>query len=74
MQFAGIIRLALSPHPLVVHVRGCDERKGALPILLCSAEREAGLGASKEMVDYWENMFKTAPEISTKGLLTAVAS
>jgi hypothetical protein len=25
------------------------------------------------MVDYWENMFATAPEIPTKGLLTAVA-
>jgi 3-oxoadipate enol-lactonase len=28
-----------------------------------------GSAASKEMVDYWENMFKTAPEIPTKGLL-----
>ena len=25
------------------------------------------------MVDFWENMFKTAPEIPTKGLLSAVA-
>jgi pimeloyl-ACP methyl ester carboxylesterase len=25
------------------------------------------------MVDYWENMFATAPEIPTKGLLTAVS-
>jgi 3-oxoadipate enol-lactonase len=32
-----------------------------------------GSVASKEMVDYWDNMFKTAPEISTKGLLTAVS-
>ena len=32
-----------------------------------------GSAASKEMVDYWENMFKTAPEIPTKGLLTAVS-
>jgi 3-oxoadipate enol-lactonase len=31
-----------------------------------------GSAASKEMVDYWENMFKTAPEIPTKGLLAAV--
>jgi pimeloyl-ACP methyl ester carboxylesterase len=33
-----------------------------------------GSAASKEMVDYWENMFATAPEIPTKGLLTAVSS
>jgi len=32
-----------------------------------------GSTASKEMVDYWENMFATAPEIPTKGLLTAVS-
>jgi len=32
-----------------------------------------GSVASKEMVDYWDNMFKTAPEISTKGLLSAVS-
>jgi pimeloyl-ACP methyl ester carboxylesterase len=31
-----------------------------------------GSVASKEMVDYWENMFKTAPEIPTRGLRTAV--
>src|ERR1700674_4362292 len=32
-----------------------------------------GSAASKEMADYWENMFATAPQIPTKGLLTAVA-
>jgi 3-oxoadipate enol-lactonase len=32
-----------------------------------------GSAASKEMVDYWENMFETAPEIPTKGLRTAVS-
>jgi pimeloyl-ACP methyl ester carboxylesterase len=32
-----------------------------------------GSAASKEMVDYWENMFATAPEIPTKGLLRAVS-
>jgi len=32
-----------------------------------------GSGASKEMVDYWENMFKMAPEIPTKGLRNAVS-
>ena len=31
-----------------------------------------GSGASKEMVEYWENMFATASEITSKGLLTAV--
>jgi 3-oxoadipate enol-lactonase len=31
-----------------------------------------GSAASKEMVDYWDNMFKTAPEIPTKGLRDAV--
>jgi 3-oxoadipate enol-lactonase len=29
-----------------------------------------GSAASKEMVDYWDNMFKTAPEIPTKGMRT----
>jgi 3-oxoadipate enol-lactonase len=39
-----------------------------------SAAQLARLGsaAPKEMVAYWENMFTTAPEIPTKGLLTAV--
>ena len=32
-----------------------------------------GSAASKEMADYWENMFATTPEIPTKGLLTAVS-
>src|ERR1700704_3913649 len=32
-----------------------------------------GSAASKAMVDYWENVFKTAPEIPTKGLRTAVS-
>ena len=32
-----------------------------------------GSAASKEMVDYWKNMFATAPEIPTKGLLTAIS-
>ena len=31
-----------------------------------------GSGASKEMVEYWENMFATASEITSKGLVTAV--
>jgi 3-oxoadipate enol-lactonase len=32
-----------------------------------------GSHASKEMIDYWANMFATAPEIPTKGLLAAVS-
>ena len=32
-----------------------------------------GSAASKEMVAYWEHMFATAPETSTKGLLSAVS-
>jgi 3-oxoadipate enol-lactonase len=31
-----------------------------------------GSAASKEMVEYWDNMFKAAPEIPTKGLRAAV--
>jgi pimeloyl-ACP methyl ester carboxylesterase len=32
-----------------------------------------GSAASKEMVDYWEHMFKTAPEVTTKGIATALS-
>src|ERR1700680_4171972 len=32
-----------------------------------------GSAASKEMVDYWENMFATAPEITKKGINTALS-
>ena len=32
-----------------------------------------GSAASKEMVDYWENMFAMTPEIPTKGMGTAVS-
>jgi pimeloyl-ACP methyl ester carboxylesterase len=32
-----------------------------------------GSAVSKEMADYWENMFATASEASTKGLLAAVS-
>ena len=32
-----------------------------------------GSHASQEMIDYWANMFATAPEIPTKGLLAAVS-
>ena len=32
-----------------------------------------GSGASKEMVDYWNQMFATAPEEGVKGLRTALS-
>ena len=32
-----------------------------------------GSAVPQEMVDYWENMFATAPEIPTKGLLSAAS-
>jgi len=41
------------------------------PAQIPQADR-LGSAASKEMVDYWANMFKTAPEASTKGLRNAV--
>lgn len=59
----------------VVHVPAAvtNERVSASGPSFAPQSARLGSGASKEMVDYWENMFKTAPEISTKGLLTAVA-
>jgi pimeloyl-ACP methyl ester carboxylesterase len=41
------------------------------PAQIPQADR-LGSAASKEMVDYWANMFKTAAEIPTKGLRNAV--
>jgi pimeloyl-ACP methyl ester carboxylesterase len=41
------------------------------PAQIPQADR-LGSAASKEMVDYWANMFKTAPEAATKGLRNAV--
>jgi pimeloyl-ACP methyl ester carboxylesterase len=32
-----------------------------------------GSAASKEMVDYWEHMFATAPEVTKKGIATALS-
>src|SRR5262249_57246918 len=57
----------------------CNVRSGA-PNASVSASRtffapqlaRLGSAASKEMVDYWEHMFATAPEIPSKGLVTAV--
>jgi pimeloyl-ACP methyl ester carboxylesterase len=41
------------------------------PAQIPQADR-LGSTASKEMVDYWANMFKTAPQAPTKGLRNAV--
>jgi 3-oxoadipate enol-lactonase len=59
----------------VVHVPVVTNAGAAAPASsVPSAAQLARLGsaASKEMVAYWENMFTTAPEIPTKGLVTAV--
>jgi pimeloyl-ACP methyl ester carboxylesterase len=32
-----------------------------------------GSAASKEMIDYWENMFQTAPEVTKQGIGTALS-
>jgi len=59
----------------VVHVATADPNRSIPATGTAFAPQLARLGsaASKEMVDYWENMFATAPEIPTKGLLAAVA-
>jgi 3-oxoadipate enol-lactonase len=59
----------------VVHVPSptTNARGSASGTSFAPQRERLGSAASKEMVDYWENMFKTAPEIPTKGLLAAVA-
>jgi len=59
----------------IVHVPSPVTSTGGPATATSFAPQRARLGsaASKEMVDYWENMFATAPEIPTKGLLAAVA-
>jgi pimeloyl-ACP methyl ester carboxylesterase len=59
----------------VVHVPAAvtNERAAASGRFFAPQSARLGSAAPKEMVDYWENMFATAPEVSTKGLLTAVA-
>jgi 3-oxoadipate enol-lactonase len=59
----------------VVHVPAAvtNERVAASGNSFAPQNARLGSAASKEMVDYWENMFATAPEIATKGLLSAVA-
>jgi 3-oxoadipate enol-lactonase len=61
----------------VVHVPSVGANaSGPASVISVTNPREQlarlGSAASKEMVDYWENMFATAPEIPAKGLLTAV--
>jgi 3-oxoadipate enol-lactonase len=58
----------------VVHVPVVTSSAAARFTALKPNEQHARLGsaASKEMVEYWENMFSTASEITSKGLLTAV--
>jgi pimeloyl-ACP methyl ester carboxylesterase len=60
----------------VVHVPAAvtNERVAASGTSFAPQLARLGSVASKEMVDYWENMFATAPEIPTKGLLNAVAN
>lgn len=58
----------------VVHVPAVTS--ASAPVSPTSFARQGarlGSAASKEMVAYWENMFTTAPEIPTKGLIAAVA-
>jgi 3-oxoadipate enol-lactonase len=59
----------------VVHVPSAATSASGPASATSFAPQRARLGsaASKEMVDYWENMFATAPAIPTKGLLTAVS-
>ena len=59
----------------VVHVPAAvtSDRVGASGASFAPQRARLGSAASKEMVDYWENMFAAAPEIPTKGLLAAVA-
>jgi 3-oxoadipate enol-lactonase len=59
----------------VVHVPAVGARPSvpASPTAFAPQSARLGSAASKEMVAYWENMFATAPEVSTKGLLAAVA-
>src|ERR1700674_4080415 len=59
----------------VVHVPSAVTNASGPATAPSFAPQRARLGsaASKEMVDYWENMFATAPEIPTKVLLTAVS-
>jgi 3-oxoadipate enol-lactonase len=58
----------------VVHVPVVTSSAAARFSVLNPKDQRARLGsaAPKEMVEYWESMFATASEITSKGLLTAV--
>src|SRR5215470_7457431 len=60
----------------VVHVAVVDPNRSIPATGAAYAPQRARLGstASKEMVDYWEHMFATAPEIPAKGLVAAVSN
>jgi 3-oxoadipate enol-lactonase len=58
----------------VVHVPAAvSSSVSASAISFAPQRARLGSAASKEMVDYWENMFATAPEIPSKGLVAAVS-
>ena len=58
----------------VVHVAAVSNTGAAdSPASFASQRSRLGSAASKEMTDYWEKMFATAPAIPAKGLLAAVA-
>jgi len=59
----------------VVHVASADPSRSVPASGAAFAPQLARLGsaAPKEMVDYWENLFATAPEIPAKGLVAAVS-
>jgi pimeloyl-ACP methyl ester carboxylesterase len=57
----------------VVHVPSVERDRNISEPSFAPQSARLGSAASKEMVDYWANMFATAPEIPAKGLLTAVS-
>jgi pimeloyl-ACP methyl ester carboxylesterase len=57
----------------IVHVPVVTSTAARLSVLNPKEQRaRLGSAASKEMVEYWENMFTAASEITSKGLVTAV--
>jgi len=57
----------------VVHVPFVERDRNISTPSFAPQSARLGSSVSKEMVDYWANMFATAPEIPGKGLVTAVA-
>jgi pimeloyl-ACP methyl ester carboxylesterase len=57
----------------VVHLATAvtDARRPESATSLGAQNVRLGSSVSKEMVDYWENMYATTPEAATKGLVTA---